>query len=195
MRSESLGTAFAPARMDVSGNIDVRGTPPSCVPKPDARLAQRLAARVAADPTASAKLFDVVRAEVDAGTASGSKSCTKGLLWLKRFLDFTVRILERLVRDPALELGAAASAAYDAALRPYHGYLTCALFRVVLHAAPYRSTFEAALVQQGAAAGPEQPDSEQLREHMARFVDQFSPLLSRIHVFLSDAGQDDPTPV
>ena len=163
--------------------------------QPDARLAQRLAARVAANPTASAKLFDVVRAEVDDGTASGSKSCTKGLLWLKRFLDFTVRILEKLARDPALELGAAASAAYDAALRPFHGYLTCALFSVVLHAAPYRATFEAALVRQGAAAGPEQPDPEQLREHMSRFVEQFTPLLSRIHVFLSEAGQDDPTPV
>ena len=138
-----------------------------------------------------------MRAEVDDGTASGSKSCTKGLLWLKRFLDFTVRILERLARDPELELGAAAAAAYDATLRPYHGYLTSALFSVVLHAAPYRATFEAALALQGrgASAGAKQLDSEQLREHMSRFVAQFAPLLSRIHVFLSEAGQDDPTPV
>lgn len=182
--------------MDVSGNIDVRASHTGrCLRAPDAQPAQRLAARVAADPAGSAKLFDVVRAEVDDGSASGSKSCTKGLLWLKRFLDFVVRILERLARDAELELGAAASAAYDAALRPYHGYLTCAVFSVVLHAAPYRSTFEAALVRQGAAAGQAQPDAGQLREHMSRFVAQFTPLLSRIHVFLAEAGQDDPTPV
>ena len=183
----------------MNGNIEVRATPRGCSQlAPDGRTrAQRLAGRVSAQPAGTAKLFDIVRAEVDDGTAAGSKSCTKGLLWLKRFLDFTVRILERLARDPALELGAAAAAAYDAALRPYHGYLTSALFSVVMHAAPYRATFEAALVLQSGdtGAGSTQLDSEQLREHMSRFVTQFAPLLSRIHVFLAEAGQDDPTPV
>lgn len=134
-------------------------------------------------------------AEIEDGTASGSSSCTKALLWLKRFLEFTLRLLERLAGDSELELGVAASAAYDATLRPYHGYLTGALFAVVLHAAPYRATFERALVRRTAADGEPPVDAELLRAHMTQFVTAFSPLLARIHIFLTDAGQDDPATV
>ncbi len=145
-------------------------------------------------------LFSIVRAEVSSDAAASSTSCTKGLLWLKRFLEFTVRLLERLSRDPELELGAAASAAYDATLRPFHGYITCTLFSVIMRAAPYRATFERALVTRSGAPAPAQgadaePDLALLRAHMAQFVDKFAPLLARIHVFLTDIGQDDPATV
>jgi hypothetical protein len=163
-------------------------------PRTPARAPQRLAARAAAQPEQSALLFDIVRAEVADGAAGGSSSCTKGLLWLKRFLEFTLRLLERLARDPQLELGAAAAAAYDATLRPFHGYLTGALFSVIMRAAPYRATFERALASRGAPDALE-PDAEALCAQMASFVDKFAPLLASIHVFLTDAGQDDPTPV
>ena len=158
--------------------------------------AQRLAARVASGGAASGLLFDIVRAEVEEGTAAGSSSCTKALLWLKRFLEFTVRLLERLGRDPSLELGAAAAAAYDATLRPFHGYITGALFTVVMHAAPYRATFERALTRRGGDAAADAPvDPELLRAHMNQFVADFAPLLARIHIFLTDIGQDDPATV
>ncbi len=153
---------------------------------------QRLSARASQLGGEGVLLFDIVRAEVADGSAAGSSSCTKGLLWLKRFLEFTLRLLERLSRDTALELGAAASASYDATLRPFHGYLTSALFTVVLAAAPYRATFEKALARRAQQQEAEQPDSAALAAEMAVFVDRFAPLLARIHVFLSDVGQDDP---
>ena len=141
-------------------------------------------------------LFDIVRAEVADGAASGSSSCTKGLLWLKRFLEFTVRMLERLANDPARELSEAVSAAYDATLRSYHGYVTGAVFSVLMRAAPYRATFERALVRRGSTAS-EAPDvdADALRAQMKQVVDKFTPLLSSVHVFLADAGLDDQTPV
>lgn len=53
--------------MDVGGNID------------------RLAARAATNPAKyDSDLFQIVRDEVAEGTHTGSSSCTKGLLWLKR---------------------------------------------------------------------------------------------------------------
>ncbi len=195
----------------MSGNIEVRVPACACcasrvrthaygmlLTKRTRTAPQRLAARAAEQPEQSELLFDIVRAEVADGTAAGSSSCTKGLLWLKRFLEFTMRLLERLARDEQMELGTAASAAYAATLRPFHGYLTCALFSVIMRAAPYRATFERALASRGAAPlgdAPAEPDAEALRAGMAQFVDKFAPLLARIHVFLADIGQDDPTPV
>ena len=168
--ADSLGGAFYPARADVSGNIE------------------RLAARAAAGMNGSGRLFELVEAEVASGSASASSSCTKGLLWLKRFLEFTLRLLERLAREPETELGAAASAAYSATLAPFHGFLTTALFTAVLYAAPSRSSFERTL------AGGGDADPQLLRAQMSSFCTHFGPLLARIHMFISEAGQDDPTP-
>ena len=61
---DRLGVAFAPARSDVSGNIE------------------RLAKRAGDHPA----LFDIARAEIAAGTHESNSGCCKGLLWLKRFL-------------------------------------------------------------------------------------------------------------
>ena len=149
---------------------------------------ERLAARAAAGMNGSGRLFELVEAEVASGSASASSSCTKGLLWLKRFLEFTLRLLERLAREPETELGAAASAAYSATLAPFHGFLTTALFTAVLYAAPSRSSFERTL------AGGGDADPQLLRAQMSSFCTHFGPLLARIHMFISEAGQDDPTP-
>jgi Glycolipid transfer protein (GLTP) len=166
-----------PARADVSGNIE------------------RLAARAKALGGDSVLLFDIVGAEIADGSAAGSHSCTKGLLWLKRFLEFTLRLLQRLGEDADRELGEAARAAYDATLRPYHGYLTQALFAAVLYAAPYRATFESALLKlEGPGAG-DGASPKALAEDMGHFASGFAPLLARIHAHLTDVDQDDPTRV
>jgi len=166
-RAESLGTAFIPARVDVNGNIE------------------RLAARASA-PGAGPNLFALIEAEVADGTAGGSSSCTKGLLWLKRFLEFTLRLVERLAKEPGVELREAASAAYSATLAPYHGYLTTALFTVVMHAVPARASFERALLARAVSTPPS--DAGALAAQMQSFADRFSPVLARVHQFLSDAG-------
>lgn len=160
---------------------------------------QRLAARAAVLGGEGVLLFDIVNAEVADGTAAGSSSCTKGLLWLKRFLEFTLRLLQRLAEDTDTELGEAARAAYDATLRPYHGYMTQALFAAVLYASPYRATFESALLRVGVSSGggaaTSAISSKALATDMAQFVARFAPLLARIHAHLTDVDQDDPTRV
>jgi hypothetical protein len=141
-----------------------------------------------------------VAAEIADGTAAGNSSCTKGLLWLKRFLEFTLRLLERLAQNADGELGDAARDAYEKTLRPFHGYLTQAVFTAVLYATPYRATFEAALLKHNAAAGEEaspapEAAAQALADDMAQFVAAFGPVLARIHTHLVDAGQDDPSRV
>jgi len=158
-----------PARADVTGNIE------------------RLAARVSASP-GSTRLFALVEAELAEGSAGSSRSCTKGLLWLKRFLEFTVRLLERLGREPEAELGVCASAAYAATLAPFHGYLTTALFTVVLHAVPSRASFERAIVERFQQRPGTEPDSKALAVELGQFAARFTPVLARIHLYLADAG-------
>jgi len=160
-----------PARADVTGNIE--------------RLAAA-AARVTASP-GSTRLFALVEAELAEGSAGGARSCTTGLLWLKRVLEFTVRLLERLGREPEAELGACASAAYAATLAPFHGYLTTALFTVVLHAVPSRASFERAIVDRFQQPGME-PDSKALAVELGQFAARFTPVLARIHLYLAESG-------
>lgn len=66
LRAEKLGTAFAMVRMDVNGNIT------------------RLKDCQAVDPAKYAELFPIALDEVASGEACGSRSATKGILWLKR---------------------------------------------------------------------------------------------------------------
>lgn len=47
---------------------------------------QRLTTRAKQDPSGHALLFDVVRKEMIAGEHHDSRSATKGLLWLKRYV-------------------------------------------------------------------------------------------------------------
>jgi hypothetical protein len=61
---DKLGVAFSPAKSDVSGNIE--------------RLAKKAPAHAA--------LFDIALEEVKAGTQGSNAGCSKGMLWLKRFL-------------------------------------------------------------------------------------------------------------
>ena len=65
-KTDKFGAAFAIVRGDIQGNID------------------RLETRRAAEPERFAALFEIVRDEVARSDADHGRSCTKGLLWLKR---------------------------------------------------------------------------------------------------------------
>lgn len=62
-----MGTGMALVKSDVSGNIE------------------RLRTRFATDTEAFKHVSDIVLREVAAGQHTGGSSCTKGLLWLKRY--------------------------------------------------------------------------------------------------------------
>ncbi|KAK3235299.1 hypothetical protein CYMTET_54489 [Cymbomonas tetramitiformis] len=163
---EKMGAGLYPAKMDVNGNIE--------------RLAT--ASNVAG---ASKLLFDIVKNDVAAGTDKDPKSNTKGLLWLKRGLQFVLRLLQGLLSDRSCKLYDVVSTAYTDTLRQYHGFLASSAFSVALNVVGQRDGFEAAC-----GGNP-----ETLYEEMGKFVDTFSPVLTKIHDFLDANGLDDPTPV
>jgi len=157
---DKLGVAFAAAKSDVSGNIE--------------RLAKR-----APDHAA---LFDICRAEMAAGTQASDAGCCKGLLWLKRFLEFAANLLEGLAAEPrTAPLKEVAHGAYATTLKPYHGWLASSAFAVVLQFPPSREAFVNSLNGD--------------YENMTEVARKLRPTLERIHKFLNENGLHDESKV
>lgn len=163
---EKLGTAFALVKTDIGGNIE------------------RLTQRAAKDPERYTRLFTVVQDEVVDKSCSSNSSCTKGLLWLKRAMEFMLAILQRLYADRAASLGTAVQETYAATLMQYHGFFASTAFTLAFKFVPSRETFIEAL-----------GDSPTLYDDMKAFADAFGEVLAEVHKFLDDNGLNDPTKV
>ncbi|GBF91372.1 hypothetical protein Rsub_04112 [Raphidocelis subcapitata] len=155
---DSFGAAFGIVRNDISGNIE------------------RLRARKASDPARFRLLYPIVEEEVARNDVGGS-SCTKGLLWLKRAMEFMVSILRCLQERPSASMS-------EVVYEQWHGWLATSAFSVAFAFVPGRATFLDRL-----AGGK---FNEQTAADMAQFVSQFGGLLAEVHQFLDERGQDDP---
>lgn len=157
-------------RSDVGGNID------------------RLAGRAATNPAAyEPDIFQIVRDEVAEGTHGGSSSCTKGLLWLKRAMQFIVALLGRLQRDPGTEVSTAVGEAYAETLQRFHGWIVSGTFTVAFKLVPSRQTFFERLECD--------PSDPAVLADMSGFCAAFGALLDEVHAFLDASGLDDPAKV
>lgn len=163
---EKLGTAFYIVKADINGNIE------------------RIAQAKARDPGRHSDLFTIVLDDVAAKQHTGGKSDTKGLLWLKRAMEFVVAIMARVAQQPAASLGDIVSDSYKATLQQYHGWMSSSAFSVAFSFVPSRESF---LQQLGDGPG--------LLGEMAAVSGQFGAVLQEVHKFLADQGLDDPTKV
>ncbi len=160
----ALGVALAPVRVDVGGNVE------------------RLRQRRAEDPGRFLSVFDFVRAEKAAGEHASDSGCTKGLLWLLRAMRFLEELIRRVFASREASTYDAATAAYDAVLKPYHGWVTYGVFQAALAVLPYREHVIETL------GGGE----EALAEEAATFLECLGPLLDRVHAFLEREGCNFP---
>ena len=172
---DALGVAFAPAKADVRGNVD--------------RLEKGSEVWNCVD------LSELVLKEKARGEHEGKASLAKGMLWLKRFLEFVVALVDNLTTSSAqegddvggrakMETKEAAKQAYEKTLNPYHGFVSSSAFSVVLSFPPTRVNFIAAL------------GGEEVLEKDGRWmVEHFGPILKKIDCFLTENGLNDPTKV
>ncbi|MEW5300617.1 MAG: hypothetical protein WDW36_003534 [Sanguina aurantia] len=107
---ERLGTAFILVKTDISGNI------------------KRLADKASTDPDRYQTLFTIVQDELVCSAHVHGTSCTKGLLWLKRAMEFTVAILLKLQQDDEIELCQAVKETYALTLQRFHGFIASTAF-------------------------------------------------------------------
>ncbi|KAK9867885.1 hypothetical protein WJX84_000554 [Apatococcus fuscideae] len=163
---DRFGTSFVIVRSDVGGNIN------------------RLAKRQAEDPGRYSVINAIIEEEVSKQDL-GSSSCTKGLLWLKRAMEFVVALLKRLHDDQNVTLATAANEVYYATLYKYHGWITSSAFVLALKLVPSREVFFEKLGTPGRG----------LMNEMYQFISAFSSVLAQIQKFLADRGLDDPAKV
>lgn len=167
---DKLGTGFSLVKYDVGGNID------------------RLAACAATKPEAyQADALAMVRDDVAAGTQGDNSSVTKGLLWLKRAMEFIVALLDRLYTDREITLSQAASETYYATLQKFHGWIVTGTFTVALKIVPSREDFFSKVGIQ--------PGNDAALQQMHAFCTSFGAVLAEVQAFLAENGLDDPAKV
>ncbi|KAL5702346.1 Glycolipid transfer protein 1 [Ranunculus cassubicifolius] len=159
---EKFGAAMALVKSDIGGNIS------------------RLESKYASNPTKFTHLYNMVQVEVESKTAKSSSSCTNGLLWLTRAMDFLVELFRNLLEHPDWAMSQACSDAYSKTLKKWHGWLASSTFTVAMKLAPDRKKFMDVI----GGAGDINADIE-------KFCTTFSPLLEDNHKFLASVGLND----
>uniref|UniRef100_A0A183D098 GLTP domain-containing protein n=1 Tax=Gongylonema pulchrum TaxID=637853 RepID=A0A183D098_9BILA len=172
-----LGTAFIPVKNDISGNVR----------------------KVKTKYESAREKCKYVEDLVDYDLAhNGGKmaNATEGLLWLKRGLEFMLELLSEMVRvyrssmdkSKTDSLTGIINDAYNSTLKRHHGFVSKQLFKVVILAAPTRSTILKAL-----AEGREDADDICIN-HIALHLDNFRTNVAHIVNYYVKKNLDTPNP-
>ncbi|KAL1367993.1 glycolipid transfer protein 1 isoform X1 [Arachis hypogaea] len=159
---DKFGTAMGLVKSDIGGNIS------------------RLETQYSSNPSRFNCLFSLVQAEVETNTTKASSSCTNGLLWLTRAMDFLVGLFQSLIEHEDWSLSQACTESYNNTLKKWHGWLASSSFGVVMKLVPDRKKFMEVLGGGG-----------NLNADMEKFCATLSPLLEENHKFLARLGLDD----
>ncbi|XP_044484770.1 glycolipid transfer protein 1-like [Mangifera indica] len=159
---DKFGAALSLVKSDIGGNIT------------------RLENKYLSNPTEFEKLYSLVQVEVSAKTAKGSSSCTNGLLWLTRAMDFLVELFRNLLAHPDWTMSQACTESYIKTLKKWHGWLASSSFTVAMKLAPDRKKFMDVIRGSG-----------DVNADMEKFCTTFSPFLEENHKFLASVGMDD----
>ncbi|PHU16291.1 Glycolipid transfer protein 1 [Capsicum chinense] len=159
---EKFGAAMALIKSDIGGNIT------------------RLDSKYLSNPTKYTNLYSMVQEEVEAKTAKGSSSCTNGLLWLTRAMDFLLELFRNLLEHGDWAMSQACSDSYSKTLKKWHGWLASSSFMVAMKLAPDRKKFMDVICGSG-----------DINSDIEKFCSTFSPLLEENHKFLASVGMDE----
>ncbi|XP_058094635.1 glycolipid transfer protein 1-like isoform X1 [Magnolia sinica] len=159
---DKFGAAMALVKSDVGGNIS------------------RLESKYSSSPSEFNLLYSMVKAEIEAKTAKASSSCTNGLLWLTRAMDFLVELFRNLLEHPDWTMSQVCTDSYGKTLKKWHGWLASSSFTVAMKLAPDRKKFMEVIGGTG-----------DLKADMEKFCTTFSPLLEENHKFLASVGMDN----
>ncbi|XP_009601854.1 glycolipid transfer protein 1-like [Nicotiana tabacum] len=158
---DKFGAAMTVVKSDINGNIS------------------RLESKYNDNTSRFNYLYSFVQAEVEIKTAKSSSSCTNGLLWLTRAMDFIVVLFHNLVQHQDWSMSQACNDSYAKTLKKWHGWLASSSFTVAIKLAPDRKKFMEVIGGNGDIYGD-----------MEKFCTTFSPILQQIHKFLASVGLD-----
>lgn len=157
---DKVGPTMAVLRQDIHQNI------------------KRLEAIHESNPLTNSNLVEIFKSETSKGNAKKRVSGSKSFVWLTRSLDFTSALLQALlVKDPKKNMEQAVQESYDATLKPWHGWIASAAFRVAIKLVPDTKTFMDLLREKD-------EDCNTLMEKMEILVSLLVPFLEDIHCIL-----------
>ncbi|KAG0499784.1 hypothetical protein HPP92_004063 [Vanilla planifolia] len=158
---DKIGPTMAVLRQDVHRNIE------------------RLEKMKLVDPILYSSLGEILKREVDEGTARKRESCSRAILWLTRSMDFGLALLERLERDSEfISLQQIIEDSYNNTLKPWHGWVSSAAYKVALKLIPVKEVFFSLLM------GHEQQCINMLKGDIQKLVSLLGPFLDETHALL-----------
>ncbi|XP_056865849.1 glycolipid transfer protein 2 isoform X2 [Raphanus sativus] len=150
---DRIGPTMAVLRQDIDQNI------------------QRLEKLYETDHCGYSNLVEILNKERNEGTHKMVTSCSRALLWLTRLLSKEMSSkMEELVEE-----------CYMATLKPHHGWIASAAFKVCLKIVPDNKTFMDAI-------GARDQSYETLREEIDTLSSLLTPILKEISIVLEQYG-------
>ncbi|KMZ63230.1 putative Glycolipid transfer protein [Zostera marina] len=159
---DKFGAAMTLVKTDIGGNIT------------------RLETKYCSNPSEYNLIYSMVQEEIQNKTAKGSSSCTNGLLWLTRAMDFLVELFRNLLDHGDWTMTQACTDSYGKTLKKFHGWLASSSFTLAMKLAPERKKFIEVIGGTG-----------DVNSDMGKFCNQFSPYLQKNHDFLASVGFDN----
>uniref|UniRef100_A0A1D1YXN5 Pleckstrin y domain-containing family A member 8 n=1 Tax=Anthurium amnicola TaxID=1678845 RepID=A0A1D1YXN5_9ARAE len=156
---DKIGPTMAVLRRDVQSNIE------------------RLERCYISNPSVYYDLVEIMKKEVEEGTARKGESSSRAIVWLTRSLDFSVAFVEGLENDPESSLEQLVEESYTITLKPSHGWISSAAYKVALKLLPDRKTFINLVLGHG-------QESNTLKGDIQTLVSLLQPLLNEIHALL-----------
>lgn len=162
---DKFGASMAIVKSDIGGNIT------------------RLKEKYKTDPEKYVTLHHMVKEEVDSNTATSKSSCTNGLLWLTRAMDFLVKLFSNLLEHEEWTMTKACQDSYSQTLKKYHGWFASTAFMGAMNLAPDRKKF------MNVIGGM----SNDIKSDIENFCKTFSPFLEENHTFLKSVKMNELT--
>lgn len=153
---DKIGPTMAVLRQDIHQNI------------------KRLEKFQELNPSLYSNVVEILKKEKTEVSARHVSSCSRAFVWLTRSLDFTVTLLQLLLKDSELKMEHAVEEAYIITLKPWHGWITSTAYKVALKLVPDTKAFLTILMCYN-------EDNDRLKEEMETFVSLLVPFLDKIH--------------
>ncbi|XP_022993925.1 glycolipid transfer protein 3-like isoform X1 [Cucurbita maxima] len=138
---------------------------------------QRLESLYESDPSMYSNMVEILKKETNEGSTRKLTSCSRAFLWLTRSLDFIVSLLHKLKEEPRMSMEQAVEEAYSLTLKPWHGWISSAAFKIALKLVPDSETFANLLMAKD-------KKNDTLSEEIDSFISRLSPFLEDIHSIL-----------
>ncbi|CAL9037741.1 glycolipid transfer protein 3-like [Musa acuminata AAA Group] len=130
------------------------------------------------DPNLYSSLEEIVQKEVvGEGSARQDDSCCRSILWLARSITFSLALLDKLDKNPESSLEQVVEETYNGTLKPWHGWISSAAYKVAIKLVPGREMLIRLLM------GQEQ-DYNDLKQDIKKYASVIQPLLDDTHQLL-----------